>query len=169
MADSKPIDTPMEPGLKLSVLNSLKSMGENEEIKDIPYQAPIGNLMWVGFGKVRLYTQGRQQIVDSQGFCCRCSNEDRLPKMFGGKKASKRFPVSCSFWKRFVAYGQRYQNITPCPVHEKSSGSTVVAKKVSRGPSCNSVKLCFDKDWVWLKGYLRQHTETSTDAWSLSV
>ncbi|BBN20540.1 hypothetical protein MPTK1_Vg00525 [Marchantia polymorpha subsp. ruderalis] len=50
-----------------------------------------------------LYTQGRQQIVDSQGFCCRCSNEDRLPKMFGGKKASKRFPVSCSFWKKLFA------------------------------------------------------------------
>lgn len=46
MADCKPIDTPMEPGLKLSVLDSPNSVGESEEIKDIPYQAAVGSLMW---------------------------------------------------------------------------------------------------------------------------
>ncbi|OAE31541.1 hypothetical protein AXG93_3415s1010 [Marchantia polymorpha subsp. ruderalis] len=46
MTDSKPIDTPMEPGLKLSVLDSPKSMGESEEMKDVSYQAVVGSLMW---------------------------------------------------------------------------------------------------------------------------
>ncbi|OAE27697.1 hypothetical protein AXG93_1080s1140 [Marchantia polymorpha subsp. ruderalis] len=46
MADCKPIDTPMEPGLKLSVLDPPNSVGENEEIKDIPYRAAGGTSMW---------------------------------------------------------------------------------------------------------------------------
>ncbi|OAE34321.1 hypothetical protein AXG93_1054s1050 [Marchantia polymorpha subsp. ruderalis] len=46
MADCKPIDTPMEPGLKSSVLDSPNSVGESEEVKDIPYQAAVGRLMW---------------------------------------------------------------------------------------------------------------------------
>ncbi|OAE36026.1 hypothetical protein AXG93_2535s1020 [Marchantia polymorpha subsp. ruderalis] len=46
MADCKPIDTPMEPGLKLSVLDSPNSVGESEEVKHIPYQATVGSLMW---------------------------------------------------------------------------------------------------------------------------
>ncbi|OAE32324.1 hypothetical protein AXG93_809s1050 [Marchantia polymorpha subsp. ruderalis] len=46
MADCKPIDTPMEPGLKLSTLDSPNSVGESEEVKNIPYQAAVGSLTW---------------------------------------------------------------------------------------------------------------------------
>ena len=47
MADCKPVDTPMLPGLKLTKEDSLKTPDECREMEKIPYINAVGSLMYL--------------------------------------------------------------------------------------------------------------------------